>query len=41
MSKLSDRGLLELTQKDGSYYRITDMGLAYLEGELDAEDIEE
>ena len=41
MSKLSDRGLLELTQEDGSYYRITDMGLAYLSGELDAEDIEE
>lgn len=39
MAKLSERGLLEITDEDGSYYRITDKGLAYLSGDLDAEDL--
>ncbi|WP_436347698.1 winged helix-turn-helix domain-containing protein [Natronorubrum sp. FCH18a] len=39
MSKLEDAGLIE--KVDGSYYRITERGRAYLEGELDAEDLEE
>jgi len=39
MSKLADRGLLEIADEEASYYRITDKGLAYLAGELDAEDL--
>jgi len=41
MSKLADRGLLEKTDEEGSYYQITEKGLAYLSGELDAEDLED
>jgi DNA-binding IclR family transcriptional regulator len=40
MNKLADRGLLEKTDEEGSYYRITENGLAYLAGELDADDLE-
>ncbi|ELY90886.1 winged helix-turn-helix transcriptional regulator [Natrialba taiwanensis] len=39
MSKLQKAGLIE--KVNGSYYRITDRGRAYLTGELDAEDLEE
>ena len=38
MSKLEDAGLIE--KVDGGYYQITDRGRAYLEGELDADDLE-
>ncbi|GAA0651945.1 transcriptional regulator [Salarchaeum japonicum] len=41
MTKLEERGLLESPFEEGSYYRITDMGLAYLAGELDADDLAE
>lgn len=37
-SKLEEADLIESV--DGSYYRITDLGRAYLEGDLDAEDLE-
>ncbi|QCC58382.1 helix-turn-helix transcriptional regulator [Natrinema thermotolerans] len=37
---LVDHGLLEKVDDDRGYYRITDRGRAYLEGELDAEDLE-
>jgi len=33
-------GLLEKVDEDRGYYRITDRGRAYLEGELDADDLE-
>ncbi|WP_323173817.1 winged helix-turn-helix domain-containing protein [Natrialba sp. PRR66] len=39
MSKLQKAGLIE--KVNGSYYRITDRGRAYLTGELDAEELEE
>lgn len=39
MSKLEDADLIE--KVNGSYYRITDRGRAYLEGELEAADLEE
>ena len=39
MSRLEDAELVE--KVDGSYYRITDRGRAYLEGELDADELEE
>ena len=41
MQKLAEMGLLEISDDTAGYYRITDMGLDYLSGELDAEDIEE
>lgn len=40
MSKLADRELLEIEDEEAGYYRITDKGLAYLAGELDADDLE-
>lgn len=39
MRKLEKRGLLDKSGGRG-YYRITEKGLAYLEGDLDAEDLE-
>ena len=39
MSKLEDADLIE--KIDGSYYQITDRGRAYLEGKLDAEELNE
>jgi DNA-binding transcriptional ArsR family regulator len=41
MSKLAEHGLLEITEEDGSYYRITDKGLAYLAGELEASELKD
>jgi len=38
MSKLEKAGLVK--KIEGSYYQITDRGRAYLEGDLDAEDLE-
>ena len=38
MSKLEDAELIE--KVDGSYYRITGQGRAYLSGEIDAEELE-
>ncbi|WP_394348193.1 transcriptional regulator [Salinadaptatus halalkaliphilus] len=40
MNVLSDASLLEKTSDKRGYYRITDRGLAYLEGEIDASDLE-
>lgn len=40
MGKLEARGLLEESY-DGAYYRITDKGLAYLAGELEASDLKD
>ncbi|ELY80191.1 hypothetical protein C486_09305 [Natrinema gari JCM 14663] len=37
---LVDHGLLERVDEDRGYYRITERGRQYLEGELDAEDLE-
>lgn len=39
ISKLVDAGLIE--KVDGSYYGISELGRAYLEGNLDAEALEE
>jgi len=39
MSRLLEAGLVE--QVDGSYYQISELGHAYLAGELDAEDLEQ
>lgn len=39
MSNLEKMGLLEVVDEKRRYYRITEMGMAYLEGQLDAEDI--
>jgi DNA-binding PadR family transcriptional regulator len=41
MQKLAKASLLEqLPEKRGSYYRITDKGHAYLDGDIDAEDLQ-
>ncbi|SEQ94520.1 helix-turn-helix domain-containing protein [Natrinema salaciae] len=37
---LEDHGLLRKVDDSRGYYRITDRGRAYLEGELDAADLE-
>ncbi len=39
MSKLENADLIE--KVDGSYYQITDRGRAYLEGEIEAEELEQ
>lgn len=39
MGQLEDRGLLELVDSGSAYYRITEKGLAYLAGDLDADDL--
>jgi len=41
MNVLSDAELLEKTDEKRGYYRITDRGIAYLEGELDTSELEE
>ena len=38
---LVDHELLEKVDENRGYYQISDCGVAYLEGELDAEDLEE
>ena len=40
MNVLSEADLLEKIDEKRGYYRITDRGLAYLHGELDASDLE-
>ncbi|WP_228434566.1 transcriptional regulator [Natrarchaeobaculum aegyptiacum] len=40
MNILSEAGLLEKTDEKRGYYRLTDRGIAYLEGELEAADLE-
>ncbi|AFO57914.1 hypothetical protein NJ7G_2685 [Natrinema sp. J7-2] len=37
---LVDHGLSERVDEDRSYYRITDRGRAYLNGELESDDLE-
>ncbi|QZA89546.1 helix-turn-helix domain-containing protein [Salinarchaeum sp. IM2453] len=39
MKKLNEMGLLEITDEKRRYYRITDKGIAYLEGELEYDDL--
>lgn len=39
MGKLAEMGLLERVDDRRGYYCITDKGMAYLAGELDAEDL--
>ncbi|SNZ06096.1 hypothetical protein SAMN06269185_1046 [Natronoarchaeum philippinense] len=42
MKKLSEEDLLEkIPDTRGTYYRITDVGVDYLEGNVDADDLEE
>ncbi|NUB91501.1 transcriptional regulator [Haloterrigena sp. SYSU A121-1] len=41
MNVLSDAGLLEKTDEKRGYYRVTDRGIAYLEGELEASDLDQ
>ncbi|GAA1837845.1 hypothetical protein GCM10009682_63260 [Luedemannella flava] len=41
LPNLVEHGLLEKVDDDRGYYQITDHGRAYLEGELDAKDLEE
>jgi len=41
MNVLSEASLLEKTDEKRGYYRITDKGLAYLEGDLEMNDLEE
>lgn len=38
LPKLRDAGLVEVVEEDGAWYRITDKGIQYLEGELDLSD---
>ncbi len=40
LRELEKRDLLEKAQDKRGYYRITDRGLAYLSGEVDADDLE-
>ncbi|WP_241431927.1 winged helix-turn-helix domain-containing protein [Natrialba chahannaoensis] len=40
MNVLADAGLLEKTDKKRGYYKITDYGLSYLRGELEARELE-
>ncbi|WP_436347976.1 transcriptional regulator [Natronorubrum sp. FCH18a] len=40
MNMLSDAALLEKIDEKRGYYRITDRGFAYLEGELDVSELE-
>ncbi|QCW02596.1 transcriptional regulator [Natrinema pallidum] len=40
MNILDQASLLEKTDEDRGYYRITSKGIAYLDGELDASDLE-
>lgn len=39
MNKLEEIGLLECTDEKRRYYKITDKGIAYLEGKLDCDDL--
>lgn len=39
MSRLSKMGLLEVVDEDRGYYSITEKGLKYLSGDLDADDL--
>ncbi|WP_245903132.1 transcriptional regulator [Salinigranum rubrum] len=39
MSDLADAGLLEIVDDDRSFYIITDLGIGYLEGTVDRDEI--
>jgi DNA-binding transcriptional ArsR family regulator len=39
MGELAEMGLLERVDEKRGYYRLTDHGVAYLEGEVEAEDL--
>ena len=40
MSQLLDEGLVEYYDEDAGFYQITDRGRAYLDGNLNADDLE-
>ncbi|RQG97234.1 winged-helix domain-containing protein [Natrarchaeobius chitinivorans] len=40
LEHLENADLIECVEEKGGYYEITDLGKQYLEGELDAEDLE-
>lgn len=39
LKQLAERGLVEMQDEDAAYYRISDIGLAYLDGEVKAEEL--
>lgn len=39
ISKLVQAGLIEQTETDGAYYRISDKGRAYLSGEISEDEV--
>lgn len=41
MRKLADKGLLEKVDQERGFYAITDLGLEYLAGEVEAEELED
>ncbi|ELY97014.1 phage PhiH1 repressor protein [Natrialba chahannaoensis JCM 10990] len=41
MGELLERGLVEYHDEDAGFYQITDLGRSYLEGNLDADDLED
>ncbi|WP_455448138.1 PadR family transcriptional regulator [Natrinema thermotolerans] len=41
LQKLQDKGLVEKANDQKGYYAITDKGRAYLEGDLDASELED
>lgn len=40
LNSLQEAKLVEMVEEEGSYYAITDKGRAYLDGELDASELE-
>lgn len=41
MATLTDAGMLERLEGHGAHYRITDLGLRYVRGDLNAEELED
>ncbi|WP_225741174.1 helix-turn-helix domain-containing protein [Halorussus halophilus] len=39
LKQLTERGLLEMRDENAAYYRISETGLAYLDGEITAEQL--
>ena len=39
MKKLAEEGLLEQIDADGTYYRITDLGVRYVNGEVSRDEL--
>ncbi len=40
MKELADRGLLEQIEVKGTYYRLSELGVRYVEGELSRDDLQ-